>query len=106
MLSDAFSPIILAEAVMVSLARALDWESWRTRAESLVLTLTCWQSWPSHPTSLSLPFLLVKWGHLVTFTYLSHTELWQFDKLMKESIQDMIRDLVPGGAHFLRARTT
>lgn len=70
----------------MSLARTLDWESRRTRAESLVPPLTCWQSWPRHNTSLSLPFLLVKWGYFMTFTYLSHSELWESDKLMKKSI--------------------
>lgn len=52
-----------------------------TRAKSLFGTLTCWQTWPRRYTSPSLPFLLAKWGHLMTFTCLSHwaVSIWQAD---------------------------
>lgn len=66
----SFSLIIPAEASLVSPARAR-----RTRAESLIPTLT----------SLSLPFLLVKWRHLETLSYTSNNEQWESDKPMKEN---------------------
>lgn len=45
-------------------------------SEFLVPILACSWTWPQHIASLSLPFLLVKWSHLVIFTCLLHSELW------------------------------